>query len=286
MILLTGITGKTGAMVMDLLCKKDVPLRALVRDKNKVKDLEKPGLEIVEGDLADEASIETAMQGVDKAFLMMSNVEEQLEHEIRFIDVAKRLNIGHVVKLSASNAEAGSDIELKRYHGDAEQHLAQSGLAYTNIRPNYFMQNMLHAAASICAEDKFYLPFEKGRVGIIDVEDVASFIVEVLTGSGHDGQTYDIAGSEILSFYDIAEQMSTVLGRPINYIDVPPDSFSDELKKWSSSEWFVTAVMQQFALTAADKGAMTCDTFEKVVGRAPRKFSQFVEEHAAAFSPA
>ncbi|MFT7458155.1 MAG: hypothetical protein ACI909_000828 [Planctomycetota bacterium] len=284
MILLTGITGTTGKKVLDLLSKEDIPVRAMVRDLDKVKDLTMPGLEIIQGDLEDASSIENAMKGVDKAFLMMANVEKQLDNEKRFIDVAKQSNISHLVKLSASNAEAGSSIVLKRYHGDAEQYLAASGLGYTNIRPNYFMQNMLHASASIIAEDKFYLPFAKGRTGIIDVADVASFIVEVLTGSGHDGQTYDISGSEILSFYDLAEQMSAVLGREITYVDVPPEGFRNELKKWSPSEWFVDTIMEQFKLTAEDKGAMVTDTFQKVVGRAPRLFTQFVEDHASAFS--
>jgi len=284
MILLTGITGTTGSKVIDLLSKKNVPVRALVRDKNKVKDLSFEGLEIVEGDLEDESSIENAMTGVDKAFLVMANVEEQLDNEKRFIDVAKRLNISHLVKLSASNAEAGSSIPLKRYHGDAEQYLAGSGLGYTNIRPNYFMQNMMHSAATIVAESKFYLPFAKGRTGIIDVADVATFIVEVLTGSDHNGQTYDISGSEILSFYDLAEQMSSVLGREITYIDVPLEDFRNELKNWSSSEWYVNAVMDQFALTAQDKGAHITDTFEKVTGQKPRLFTEFVSEHAAVFA--
>ncbi len=285
MILLTGITGTCGKIVLENLSKQDIPVRALVRDLNKVKELSMSGVEFVQGDLENETSIENAMKGVEKAFLLMANVEEQLANEKRFIDVAKRCNLSHVVKLSASNAEAGSDIELKRFHGDAEEYLAQSGLGYTNIRPNYFMQNMLHSAASIIAEDKFYLPFAEGRTGIIDVADVATFVAKTLTGTGHDGKTYDISGSEILSFYDLAEQMSSVLQREISYIDVPLEDFRSELSNWSPSEWYVNAVMEQFALTAQDKGAMISDTFHEVTNQAPRKFTQFVEDYAAAFSP-
>jgi uncharacterized protein YbjT (DUF2867 family) len=284
MILLTGITGTTGKKVVDLMCKQNIPVRALVRDPDKVKDLNMPGLEIVQGDFEDEASIEKALTGVDKAFLLTPNVEEQLEYEMRFIDVAKRLNISHVVKLSASSAEAGSELVMRRYHGDAEEYLAASGLTYTNIRPNYFMQNMMFSTASIIEENKFYLPFAEGTTAIIDVDDVAPFVVETLTGSGHEGKTYVISGPETPSFYEIAEQMSSVLGREITYVDVPLEDFKGELRNWSPSDWYVDALMEQFSIVNRGESAIFTDTFEQVMGRAPRKFTQFVADNASTFS--
>jgi uncharacterized protein YbjT (DUF2867 family) len=285
MILLTGITGTTGKKVVDIMCRRNIPVRAMVRDPAKIKGLDLPGVEIVQGDFSDEASLDNAMQGVEKVFLLTPNVEEQLEYEQRFIDVAKRNDISHVVKLSASSAEAGSPMVMRRYHGDAEVYLAHSGLTYTNIRPNYYMQNMMFSAASIIEEDKFYLPFAKGTTAIIDVDDVANFVVEMLTGTGHEGQTYVIAGPEVLSFYDLAEQMSSVLSREITYVDVPLADFKEELRNWDPSDWYVDAVMEQFALVNQGKSAIFTDTFAKVMGRAPGSFRQFVEKYAAAFKP-
>jgi len=284
MILLTGITGTTGSQVLQVLASKDIPLRAMVRDPEKVKDLSIPKLEIVQGDFEDEASLEKALQGVDKAFMLMPNIEEQLNNEKRFVDVAKKLGVSHVIKLSASGADANSQVLLKSYHGQSEEYMAQSGLAYTSIRPNFYMQNMLHCAASVVAEDKFYLPMRGGRTGIIDVEDVAEFIAEVLTGSSHEGQTYYITGPEILSFAELGELMTEVLGREITYVDIPPDEFCSQLRNWGSSDWYVSAVTDLFELIANDAGAKVTPTFEEICGKPPRSYRQFVEQHTTVFS--
>lgn len=284
MILLTGITGTTGKQILDLFCEQNIPVRAMVRDLDKVKDLSVPGLVLVQGDLEDETSIENAMNGVDKAFLLMSNVEQQLAIEKRFIDVAKKVGVSHLVKLSASGADASSPALLKRYHGEAEEYLAQSGIGFTNVRPNFYMQNMLQCAASIKAEDKFYLPFRNGRTGVTAVADVAEFIVTILSESGHEGITYDVTGPEVLSFYDLAAQMSEVLGREIAYVDLPAEEFSSQLLNWGTSEWYVKAVSELFGLIAQDQGTLVTDTFEKVCAKAPRSFRQFMQQHAAAFT--
>lgn len=284
MILLTGITGTTGSQVLQVLSSKDITLRAMVRDPEKVKDISIPKLEIVQGDFEDEASLENALQGVDKAFMLMPNIEEQLNNEKRFVDVAKKLDVSHLVKLSASGADANSKALLKSYHGKSEEHIAQSGLGYTSIRPNYYMQNMLHCAASVIAEDKFYLPMRGGRTGIIDVQDVAEFIAEVLTGSGHERQTYYITGPEILSFTELAEQMSEVLERGISYVDIPADDFCHQLRSWGTDDWYVDAVSNLFEFIARDDGAKVTNTFAEICGKAPRSFNQFIRQHAAVFS--
>ncbi len=284
MILLTGITGTTGSQLLQVLANKNIPLRAMVRDPEKVKELSIPQLEIVQGDFEDEDSLEIALQGVEKAFMLMPNIEEQLNNEKRFVDVAKKLDVSHVVKLSASGADVNSQALLKSYHGQSEEYLAQSGVGYTSIRPNFYMQNMLNCAASVLAEDKFYLPMRSGRTGIIDVQDVAEFIGEILTGSGHEGQTYYITGPEILSFAELGEHMSKVLDREISYIDIPPEDFCSQLRNWGSSDWYVNAVTDLFELIASDDCAKITNAFEEICGKPPRSYRQFVEQHAAVFS--
>jgi uncharacterized protein YbjT (DUF2867 family) len=269
-----------------VLAKKNIPVRAILRDPDKVKDISMPQIEIVQGDFENEASLESALKGVDKAFMLMPNIKEQLDNEKRFIDVAKKTGVSHVVKLSAAGADANSPAVLKSYHGQSEEYIAQSGIAYTCVRPNFYMHNMLQSAASVVAEDKFYLPMGSGRTGVVDVQDVAEFIAEILTGSGYEGQTYDVTGPEILSFADLARQMSEVLGRQITYVDIPPGEFGAQLSKWGTSDWIVDAVGALFALIAKDEAAKMSETFEQICSKPPRSFRQFVEEHAALFSSA
>lgn len=284
MILLTGITGTTGSKVLNVLADKGIAMRAMVRDPAKVSDISVPDLEIVQGDFEDSGSMEKAMDGVDVAFMLMSNCPQQLENEIRFIDSAKATGVSTVVKLSATGADSSSHALLKSIHGKSEEYLAQSGLAYTSVRPNFYMQNMLHSAGSIVPESKFFLPMGQGRVGAIDVQDVAEFIAAVLTGEGHNGKTYLVTGGEILSFADMATQMSEVLGREIAYIPVSREDFAAQMRQFGTDDWYVDAVGDLFEIISRDGGSDLNDTFEQVCGRKPTLFREFVKQHAAVFS--
>ncbi len=286
MILLTGITGKTGREVLQALSGRDQPLRALVRDPNGAQRAMAAQVELVQGDFGDAGSLEKAMRGVEKAFMVMPNTETQLQDEMRFVDAARAAGVSRLVKLSASGADANAAALLKKYHGQSEAYLAESGLAYTVVRPNFYMQNLLQCARSIAAENQFRLPMGTGRTGLIDVRDVGEFVAGVLTGSGHDGKTYHITGPEILSFGALAQQMSAALGRAIEYVDIPAREFGNGLRAAGVSEWYIDAVTDLFEIIANDGGASITATFEEVCGRPPTRFRQFAERHAADFAAA
>ena len=283
MILFTGLTGAVGTEILKLLPEYDIQSRGLIRDSGKAGVLTDAGVEVVCGDLGDPAAVREALQGCDKAFLLMANAREQLELEKGFVDAARAAGTGYLVKMSANGANSNSTSLLKRYHGDSEQYIRESGLPHTLIRPNFFMQNMLHIAGSIVAEDKFYMPMRDGQVGIIDVRDVARFILAVLTGSGHDGKTYEITGPELVSFSDIAEQLSGVMGREISYIDVPAEDFKQSLVHWVPDDWYVETVSGMFELTAQGRGALLTDNYTRVTGRAPATLRRFFRDYSTFF---
>ena len=283
MILFTGLTGAVGTEILKLLPEFDIQARGLIRDPAKAAALEDAGVEVVTGDLGNPDDVRAALQGCDKAFLLMANAREQLELEKGFVDAARAAGVGYLVKMSANGANSNSTSLLKRYHGDSERHIRESGLGYTLVRPNFFMQNMLHIAASIVAEDKFYMPMRDGQVGIIDVRDVARFILAVLTGSGHDGETYEITGPELVSFQDIAAQLSEVMGREISYVDVPAEDFKQSLVHWVPDEWYVDTVSEMFELTAQGRGALLTGNYTRVTGREPATLRQFFRDYSVSF---
>ncbi|SVA84446.1 uncharacterized protein METZ01_LOCUS137300, partial [marine metagenome] len=98
MILLNGITGKSGGATANALLEKGAKLRALVRDSSKAADYASKGVEIVQGDLGDSASVDTALRGCDKAVLILPNSQEQEELEVAFINAAAKSGIKHFVK--------------------------------------------------------------------------------------------------------------------------------------------------------------------------------------------
>lgn len=285
MILFTGLTGKVGAAIVELLPEFGVQARGLVRDRGKAEALEAAGVEVALGDLGDAAAVSAALEGCEKAFLLIANGPRQLELEQGFIEAARRVGLGHLVKMSANGADSASAAVLKRYHGDAEECLRASGTPYTVIRPNFFMQNLLWMAAEIAERDAFSMPMGKGRVGIIDVRDVARFVLTVLTQPGHENKTYEITGPELLSFHDIARQLSATTGRTIRYMDIAPEDFRRALAQWLPDDWQVEAVAQLFALIAQDQGALVNDVYRQVTGREPGRLQQFFQVFAPAFAP-
>ena len=283
MILFTGLTGAVGTEMIKLLPEYGIPARGLVRNPDKAEAVRQTGVEVIPGSLEDENAVGAALQGCDRAFLLMANSRQQLELEKSFVDAAVEAGVGHIVKMSANGADSNSKAQLKRYHGASEQYIRESGLRYTLVRPNFFMQNMLHVAGSIVEQDKFFMPMRAGQVGIIDVRDVARFVLDVLTLPGHEDKTYEITGPELLSFHDIADQLSEVMGREIRYIDQPAAEFKSSLLQWVPDEWYVETVSELFELIAQSSGALLNDEYTRVTGRTPTTLRRFFRDYSSFF---
>lgn len=276
MILLTGATGLTGAHVAQALAEKNVPLRALVRDPAKAQALADLGIELAQGDLADAASIRRALEGVDKAFLLMANVEEQLECEKRFIDCAKAAGVSHLVKLSAIEADASHSNLLKIYHGMSEDHLKASGLGYTILRGNVFMQYMLYFKPVIEATGAFYVPRADAKMAMVDVRDIASAAAHVLTEDGHLGKTYTLTGPQVITFGDVAAAFSEAMGEDVGCVQIPEEAYKEALLKAGQNDWTATAVAEEFVLLGDGSADERTGDIEAITGKAPTSFKQML----------
>lgn len=141
-ILVSGATGNIGGEVIRHLIEHKAPIRALVRDPKKATHLADQGIELAQGNFNHPDRLELAMQGIEKAFLVMPNDPEQVELECSFIDAVKRSEVRHLVKLSVLHSgELPSTFQ--QWHQQIEQHIEASGMAWTHLRPNMFMQYAL-----------------------------------------------------------------------------------------------------------------------------------------------
>ncbi|MEO8444771.1 MAG: SDR family oxidoreductase [Gammaproteobacteria bacterium] len=284
MLLLTGVTGKTGGASAQALLKKGVPLRAIVRNAEKAAALKAAGVELVIGDVTDKAVLEKAMVGVDKAFMTMPNGEKQLELEKQFIDVAKQAGVKHIVKMSSMEAVANAKAPIPKIHYASEQYLQGSGLDWTMIKPNFFMQNFLGSAGTIKEQGKFFLPMGEGKTAMADTRDIGACVAVVMTAPGHAGQMYEITGPEVLSFADAAARFSKVLGRKIEYVHVPMPAYRQTLARFLTNEWHLNAVCELFQEIADGHDLHITDTVQKLTGKPATSLEQFVRDHQAAFT--
>lgn len=284
MNLLTGVTGKVGAHLLDQLSAFDMQTRVLVRDPSKLpSDL--PQLDVITGSL-DSPDLDIALQNVDKALILLSNSPQQKELECHFINRAKAAGVRHIVKISAIGADANADAILKQIHGEIEDHLVNCGVTYTIIRPNFFMQNLLTSAGTIAQQSAFYMPMGEAQVGIVDAADVASMALQVLSTPGHENKTYELSGPSLLTFAEIAQVMSKVLGREISYVDIPNASLREAMRNVGVDNWHVSAVGELFELTKSGASASVSNSFEQVVGRRPTSLETYLEANRAAYGKA
>jgi uncharacterized protein YbjT (DUF2867 family) len=286
MILLTGVTGKTGGASAEALLKKGVALRAIVRNADKAESLKAAGVELIIGDVADKGVLAKAMTGVSKALMIMPNGEKQLELEKQFVDVAKQKGVKHLVKMSSMEAAADAKSPIPKIHYASEQYLQKSGLAWTLMKPNFFMQNFLGSAGTIKEQGKFFLPMGEGKTVMVDTRDIGASVAAVMTGQGHESRKYALTGPEVLSFADAAARFSKVLGRKIEYVHVPMEAYRKTLARFLTNEWHLNAVCALFQEIADGQTLSTTDSVQKLTGKPPISFEEFVRDHKAVFTAA
>jgi len=277
-ILVTGATGNVGSQVVQQLIASEITPRVAVRSMNKAESLKKAGAEPVEMDLDRPETIQPALAGVDKVFLVSPFVPNMVELTAILIEAAKRASVQHIVKLSAL-AQPG--IALSKWHEKMENAIASSDIPFTFLRPNGFMQNFVNAmAGTIKADNAFYLNVGDGKVSFVDTRDIASVAVAALTTSGHEGQSYTITGSKALSHTQAAAILSQVLGRTINYVDVSDDKVRQGMQGAGMPEPIVNALLELYASYKAGLAAEISPVVEQVTGKTPISFEQFVQDYA------
>lgn len=280
MILVFGATGTTGGEVArQLIAAGDKP-RLLARNPEKAREFHGKA-EIVQGELDRPDSLAGAFKGIDRLYLVSTGVNGT-DLEVSAIDVAKRAGVKHVVKLSVIGAD-NPVVTFSKWHAKAEKHLMNSGLKWTMVRPGNFMSNALMWAPAIKSEGAFYQPTGDGRWAAVDPADIGAVAVRALTSSGHEGQAYALTGPESLSAAQYAAKLSSVLGKPVKFVDVPPEAARDGLLQGGMPPVYVDALMDLLTAMKAGKLDFVTDSVEKVTGRKPGAFEAWARRNIAAF---
>ena len=283
MILITGATGKTGSATAKSLGEKGETFRALIRNEEKKEGLESLGGEVVIGSIENTEVVNQSMQGVTTVLVLLPNSESQLALEKQLVDSAKKAGVERIVKMSSIEATPDATSPIPKLHLESEEYIKQSGLAWTMIKPNFYMQNLLASAGTIKEQGKIFLPMGDGKTGMIDTTDVGKVLAKVLSEDGHESMNHEITGPEILSFYEVAEIFSQVLGKQVDYVDVPMDAYKETLGQFLTNQWHLDAVIDLFKGIAEGGIEDKTDTFNELMGETPKSLSQFLAENSFIF---
>jgi uncharacterized protein YbjT (DUF2867 family) len=284
MILVTGATGLNGKELVRQLSARGVALRALVRSVAKAAELSAlPNVEIGVGDMAHAETLSGALRGVDRAMLISSSEPAMLEIQSNFIAAAASAGVAHVVKLSGIMPELDSPFRFARMHGEIERRLEASGMAFTHLRAGEFMPSYFRQVPSIIAKGALFLPMENAKIASIDVGDIAEVAATVLTNPGHEGKIYPLTGPEALSMTEVAEKLSAVTGKRIQYVNVAPDAAKTAQLAAGVPPYIADALAELFAERRKGKESQVSPMVRMILGRQPTSFDEFAARNAAIF---
>ncbi|MFP4163593.1 MAG: SDR family oxidoreductase [Chitinispirillaceae bacterium] len=279
-ILVTGATGKVGTELVRRFAAVGVSVRAAVHGKQSDEALfSLKAVETVPFDFTDKTLINNALEGIKEVFLLTPEVPEQAEYARIFMEQAKQKQVSHVVHMSFLGADRVPMIRLSRWHNEAELYVRESGIPFTIIRPNLFMQNFISRTQP--SGGLIYLPLGKGKVSYIDARDVAVASAEILvTAHQHAGKVYRLTGAQSLSIHQVTEMISEVIGSQVEFADISEETARHVLESSGMPAWHVEANMELFALERAGLLEEVSPDYQLVTGTLQSSFVDFARDYA------
>ena len=277
-LLITGATGNVGVSILKAMGTRSGRFRLLagVRDKAYSKAL--PNAEPIHFDFEDVDSIANALEQTDILFLLrppqISDVKKYF-HPI--MELAKEKEVRHIVFLSVQGADGSSWIP----HHKIEKSILQSGINYTFLRPAYFMQNFTTTLQTeLVEQDRIYLPAGKAKFTLIDVKDLGEVAASILTDvESHQNIAYDLTNDEPLSFQEMADILSDVLGRKITYKSPNLLSFYLKKRRENTPHMFILVMILLHYLPRFSATPQTSNWVQEITGNKPNTFREFVSEN-------
>jgi uncharacterized protein YbjT (DUF2867 family) len=274
MILVTGATGTVGRQVVDGLLAAGTPVRALTRhaDAGRLP----VDVDVVGGDFSDSARLDAAMKGVDAVFLVWPFTS--VEHAPAVLDVIEH-STRRLVYLSSAGGQQPKPAGL--FHAEMERLIERSTLDWTFLRPSGFATNTLMWAEQI-RRGVVRWPFGKAARSLIHERDIAAVATRALTDDRHVGAKHVLTGPELISQAEQVHTIGDVIGRPVSWEEVPPESVRDGLVAAFGDASFADSALETWARFVEQPEIVT-QTVDEVTGTPARTFRAWATDHADDF---
>lgn len=272
-IAVTGATGFIGGHAAQILAGAGLPQRLIVRDPARAPKL--PGAEVALAAFGDRPGVEHALAGIETV-LMVSAAESatRLAEHKAFIDSAAAAGVRHVVYTSFVGAAPDAVFTLARDHFATEEHLRASGMAWTFLRDNFYLDFM---PMMVGDDGVIRGPAGTGRAALVSRRDVAAVAAAILADPGaHAGQTHELTGPEALTMAETAGILSSGLGRNISFHNETIAEAYESRTAWDAPQWQYDAWVSTYTSIASGAMANVSPSVEDITGRAPQSLAEFL----------
>ncbi len=282
-IVVTGATGTVGSEVVQLLHAARHPVRAAATDPEAARARLGAGVATVEFAFDRPETHGDALHGARALFLMRPPQMADAKAFLPTIEAARAAGVEQIAFLSLQGVERNAVVP----HHRIEKLVRESGIAWTFLRPSFFMQNLSGVHRDeICRQNRVFVPAGRGRTAFVDARDVAAVAAKILTESGHERQAYELTGSEALGYAEVAGILSEVLGRAIRYDRASALGFWLATRRAGQPAGFATVMTALYTVARLGLAAHLTDTTRELLGREPIAFRQFARDHADVWQPA
>ena len=264
MIGITGVTGKLGSYVADLVDQPGIASIHLARSPERAKFYS--SAEIRKMVYANTPEVVEALKGID-TLLMVSAREspERVKEHKEFLDAAKLAGVEHIVYTSFYGADEKATFTLSRDHAQTEAYIKELGFTYTFLRDNFYLDFLIDIALE---NGEIRGPAGSGKVSAVARKDTSSVAAEILLHAKKwENQTLNLTGPEELSMEEIVALLSKESGNAITYVDESVEEAYESRKKWPAQNWEYDAWVSTYTAIKAGEQAGVSTDVEKVLGR-------------------
>ena len=280
-----GATGKIGVGLTGYLSAAKVPVIAVTRDKSKAAAM--PFVEWVEADMANKESLYKTMENSKSVFLLSAHSPNFVEEQSNVIAVAREQGVKHIVKLSSGAVDEKSPfyisgLQIAKVHADVETILKASGIPYTMLQPNGFMQNWLGAlSSSVKDQRKIYEATGDGKRAYLDLRDISEVAFKVLTEpEQHINKSYLLTGGEAVDFSQIAVIISKVVGEDVTYVKLSTDEARQQMEQKGIPQLTIQSLLLYAESQRSGKTTYISNAIPQILNKPARTVTGFIKDYA------
>ena len=282
LIFVTGAPGNIGTEVVKGLVNANVRFRVGARDLDSARKTLSGVQDIVPFDFLNPSTF-SAFEGAETLFLVRPPALANVQKEIApALNAAKAAGVKRIVFLSIQGVEQNKRVP----HYKIEQYIRSIGLDFTFLRASFFMQNLSTThRAEIQQQNKIALPVGKSKTSFIDARDIGAVAARVLTEPGHVNRMYTLTGPEALDYYQVAQILTEVLGRPIRYTNPMIPAFVISQLRMNQKPGMVLVMTMLYTITRFGNAAEVTPDTEQILQRPPITFRQFATDFCHVWDP-